>query len=346
MARKLKVGVIGLGMMGTTHLDIYAQMSEVEVVAIADTNPDLLDGSLQAKGNIEGQAAGSVKALNVKKYSDGMGLISDPKVELVDICVGTHLHFSFVEAALIQEKHVLIEKPLARSAEQARRIVELAKCSTKVVMSAMCLRYWPAWLWLKKAIDDNRFGACLSLNCRRHTSHPPGDFYSNSEQCGGALLDLHIHDTDFINFCFGMPQAVFSQGHLGPSGGIDYVSTQYIYNQAQRAIVHAEGTWDLQEGYGFSMSYTANFENATLNYVLADEETLMLFVAGDEPKNVELPDGMGYEFEIRECVDTILENRSTDMNLLNQAADSLVIIEAEQASIKYCSVVPIKERLD
>jgi predicted dehydrogenase len=48
MARKLKVGVIGLGMMGTTHLDIYAQMSEVEVVAIADTNPDLLDGSLQA----------------------------------------------------------------------------------------------------------------------------------------------------------------------------------------------------------------------------------------------------------------------------------------------------------
>lgn len=59
-------------------------------------------------------------------------------------------------------------------------------------------------------------------------SHPPDDFYAYSEQCGGALLDLHVHDTDFINFCFGMPQAVFSQGYIGPSGGVDYVSTQYI----------------------------------------------------------------------------------------------------------------------
>jgi hypothetical protein len=51
---------------------------------------------------------------------------------------------------------------------------------------------------------------------------------------------------------------------------------------------------------------------------------------------------LGYEFEIRECVETILANRSTDINLLSQAADSLAIIEAEKISLRHCSVVPLK----
>jgi len=56
MAKKLKVGVIGLGSMGSTHLDIYSQISEVEVVAVADPNKSRLDGSNKAEGNISGQA--------------------------------------------------------------------------------------------------------------------------------------------------------------------------------------------------------------------------------------------------------------------------------------------------
>ena len=115
MAKKLKVGVIGLGSMGSTHLDIYSQIIEVEVVAVADPNKSRLDGSSRAEGNISGQAQGSVVGIEAKKYLDGMDLIDDPDIELVDICVGTNLHFVFVEAALAKGKHVLVEKPLART---------------------------------------------------------------------------------------------------------------------------------------------------------------------------------------------------------------------------------------
>jgi len=261
MAKKLKVGVIGLGSMGSTHLDIYSQISEVEVVALADPIKNRLDGSSRAEGNISGQAQGSVAGIEAKKYLDGMDLIDDPDIELVDICVGTNLHFVFVEAALAKGKHVLVEKPLARTYDEAKKIVGLALNSSTNIMSAMCLRYWPAWVWLKKVIDNKQYGRCLSLTCKRQTSHPPGTFYSNDDECGGALLDLHVHDTDFINYCFGMPRAVFSQGYKGPSGGIDHVATHYIYDQSQNApLVTAEGTWTMQEGYGFNMSYTANFE--------------------------------------------------------------------------------------
>ena len=343
MTKKLKVGVIGLGSMGSTHLDIYSQISEVEVVAVADSIKSRLDGSSRAEGNISGQAQGSIGGLNARKYIDGMELINNTEIDLVDICVGTNLHYIFVKAALAEGKHVLVEKPLARNYLEAKKIVQLATNSSSNIMSAMCLRYWPAWVWLKVAIESEEYGKCLSLNCRRQTSPPDGAFYSSNKQCGGALLDLHVHDTDFINYCFGVPNAVFSQGYKGPSGGIDHVATQYIYDQSQTpSLVTAEGTWTMQDGYGFNMSYTANFENATACYLLDQNETLKVFKSGYEPELIKLSKGMGYEYEIQAFVNEIMAHKNTNIDLLKQAAESIAIIEAEKASIESCSVIAIK----
>ena len=79
----------------------------------------------------------------------------------------------------------------------------------------------------------------------------------------------------------------------------------------------------MQEGYGFNMSYTANFENATACYLLDNEETLRLFRSGYEPEIIKLDEGMGYEFEIRSFVDDILSNKTININLLKQAAESM-----------------------
>ena len=343
MANKLKVGIIGLGSMGSTHLDIYSKIKEVEVIAIADSIQSRLDGSSKAEGNISGQAEGGVTGLSAIKYLDGMELIENTDIDIVDICVGTDLHFTFVEAALSKGKHVLVEKPLARTYDEAKKIIQLAEQSSKYVMSAMCLRYWPAWVFLKEAIDSNAYGKCLSLNFKRQTSFPGGVFYSDHNQCGGALLDLHVHDTDFVNYCLGLPEAVFSQGYKGPSGGIDHIATHYIYNQSDLSpLVSSEGSWTMQEGYGFNMSYTANFENGTLSYLLEQDETLKLFRSGSEPESINLKEGMGYEFEIRTFVDEILSGNSTNLDLLRQASETVAIIEAEKTSIETCSLVSIK----
>ena len=343
MANKLKVGIIGLGSMGSTHLDIYSKIKEVEVIAIADSIQSRLDGSSKAEGNISGQAEGGVTGLSAIKYLDGMELIENPDIDIVDICVGTDLHFTFVEAALSKGKHVLVEKPLARTYDEAKKIIQLAEQSSKYVMSAMCLRYWPAWVFLKEAIDSNAYGKCLSLNFKRQTSFPGGAFYSDHNQCGGALLDLHVHDTDFVNYCLGLPEAVFSQGYKGPSGGIDHIATHYIYNQSDLSpLVSSEGSWTMQEGYGFNMSYTANFENGTLSYLLEQDETLKLFRSGSDPESINLKEGMGYEFEIRTFVDEILSGNSTNLDLLRQASETVAIIEAEKTSIETCSLVSLK----
>ena len=140
-----------------------------------------------------------------------------------------------------------------------------------------------------------------------------------------------------------MPDAVFSQGYKGPSGGIDHIVTNYIYSKSDSStLVSSEGSWTMQEGYGFNMSYTANFENGTLSYLLDEDETLKLFRSGKDTESIKLKDGMGYEFEIRTFVDEILSGKNTNFELLRQAADTIAIIEAEKSSIESCSVVSIK----
>ena len=148
----IRVGVIGLGMMGLTHLDAYAAMDGVEVTAIADADPERLSGRTKARGNVEGQAQGRFDMANVQKFSDGMDLIRAAPVDVVDICLTTPLHLRFALAAFEGAKHLLIEKPLARTAADADQIAAAAATSGVIAMPAMCMRFWPGWTWLKRVI--------------------------------------------------------------------------------------------------------------------------------------------------------------------------------------------------
>ena len=108
--------------------------------------------------------------------------------------------------------------------------------------------------------------------------HDPAGWFSNGKLSGGGIVDLHVHDTDFVYHLFGKPDGVFSQGHRGPSGEIDHVLTQYIYDDGPP--VSAEGSWAMDEGYGFSMRYTVNFEHATADYDSKRKPRLQVFAGG------------------------------------------------------------------
>ena len=107
MAGKVKVGIIGLGFMGTTHFDIYRSSGKAGVVAVADTNAVKLRGDISSVvGNIGGGNNKSLDLDGVSVYADGMELINDPAVELVDICLPVFLHKKFALAAINAGKHV------------------------------------------------------------------------------------------------------------------------------------------------------------------------------------------------------------------------------------------------
>src|SRR6185312_6951736 len=119
---------------------------------------------------------------------------------------------------------------LARTAADALALAEAAERSAGFSMCAMCMRFWPAWVWLKEQIDAGTYGKTLGASFRRLATHPSSrGFYTDGAACGGAVLDLHIHDTDFIRYCFGMPQSVSTVGYQSVTSELDHVATQYKY---------------------------------------------------------------------------------------------------------------------
>ncbi|MBX2852704.1 MAG: Gfo/Idh/MocA family oxidoreductase [Phycisphaeraceae bacterium] len=327
----IKVGVVGLGMMGLTHLDAYAKLDGVEVVALADRDEDRLNGRSKAGGNIEGQAEGGFNYDSVRKYTDAAELIADPDLDIVDICLPTPAHVPFGIKVLEAGKHLLTEKPLARSYGDAMKLVHAAEASDKIAMCAMCMRFWPGWTWLKEAIGDGRHGKLLSLSFRRVASHPQGPFYLDGDANGGAALDLHIHDADFVQFLFGLPKSVSSVGYSSKTTAVDHITTRY--DVGIDALVRAEGSWAMADGYAFCMQYTANFENATAEFDSAAEHALTLSQDG-EAKPVELEDGMGYDYEIAYFLDCVRNNSQPQIVTMQDAANAVRLIEAEVQSVR------------
>jgi len=338
--KPVNVAVVGLGFMGVTHLRAYLDNPMARVVAVCDARRVPVNGVLAGvSGNIKDSDDIDLGP-DVKVYQNTEELLADADVELVDLCTPTPLHAEQVIAALQAGKHVICEKPLARTSEEARGILEIAANSPGILMPAMCMRFWPGWSWLKQVVEEKSYGKVLAARFRRDSAMPAWSqqgTYSGGQDLGGALYDLHIHDIDFVNFLFGRPAQVFSTGVVSASGSIDHVGTQYTYPDGP--AVYAEGSWLLNQG--FNMAYTLLCEHATIDFDLSrGAKALMVSETGKEPQVVETGDGDGYSKEIDYIVDCVSKGQSPTVVGAIDGVTALEICEAEEQSIR--NGVPVK----
>ena len=338
--RPVNVAVVGLGFMGLTHIKSYQQLPGARIVAVCDAVRLPVNGVLAGvSGNITGSDAIDL-GKTVRTYSKLENLLADGEVELVDLCVPTPLHVPQTIAALQAGKHVLCEKPLARTSALSQEIVNAAKSAKGFFMPAMCMRFWPGWAWLKDLAVQNTYGKILTARFRR-VSAPPGwsrDSYFKGGDSGGALLDLHIHDTDFVQFLFGRPISVFSTGQSRFSGAMDHVVTQY--KVASGATVYAEGSWLLTSG--FSMAFTVVFESATIDFESARGADVLQLMEEGQPVRVIKPEGVdGYVEELRHFITAIQSGQPPTVVTAADGLSAVEICEAEEKSILTGRVVEL-----
>lgn len=332
----INVGIVGLGFMAASHIKAYRQLSGVRVAALCNPSGRHLDGDFSnVTGNVGTTDPVKMDMRGVKAYRDISQLLSDPEIHLIDICAPTAAHPELAKAALESGKHVVCEKPLALTTELAREIADAARQAKGFFMPAMCLRFWPEWAWAYEAIQSMAYGKTMSARFRR-VAEPPGwgqKHFGNGALSGGALLDVHIHDTDFVQYCFGLPVSVFSSGYTKYTGAIDHVVTQYQTRDG--AIVHAEGTWAMTPGFGFNMSYTLNFERATADYDISrGPDALKLFEAGKPPRTIQCEGPDGYARELQHMLDCIRTNTRPSVVTAEDGYHSVRICEAEAESIR------------
>ncbi|MCL2646286.1 MAG: Gfo/Idh/MocA family oxidoreductase [Phycisphaerales bacterium] len=331
-----RIGIIGLGMMGRTHYEAYSKLPNAQVAAICDINPRRAAGDLSGTGGnvLQGglQQLPMDRIVGLRDYRD---LLKRTDIDIVDICVPTPWHAELVVAALAAGKHVVSEKPLARTIEQGEQIAAAVAKAKTFHMPAMCLRFWPQWAWLKEAIAGGRYGAVKSATFRRFAT-PLSNWYTDGKQSGGAILDLHVHDVDFVNHLFGTPRAVMARGHRDYSGEIDHVSTIYLYDNVP--LVTAEGGWCMSENFPFRMQFTVNFQKATADYDLARPDTLVVYQNG---KTTPIPCAKehGYDAELRYFVNCIEQNKRPTVVTAADGVAALKIVDAENRSIASQQIV-------
>lgn len=340
-SRKVNVGVVGLGFMGVTHLRAYQQSSRARIVAVCDAIRLPVNGVLPSvSGNVT-SGAGDVRFdPDVKAFRNLEELLALPEVELVDLCTPTAVHPAQAIAALRAGKHVLCEKPLARTAAQAREILRVADASPGFLMPAMCMRFWPGWAWLKQVVEQQPYGRVLAMRFQRLSATPAWSqsTYAAGSDSGGALFDLHIHDTDFVQFLFGRPAAVFSSGVIRAGGTVDHVFTQYLYPNGP--AIEAEGSWLLMQG--FNMAYTLHCERATVDYDLARGADALRVTEAGQPARVVQSEGTdGYRAEIEYMLDCVLNGRPPGIVTARDGVSALEICEAEEQSVRTGRVVTL-----
>lgn len=334
VSKPVKVGVVGLGFMGVTHLRAYLDYPQAQVVAVCGINQVPVNGVLRGiAGNIK-KTDDIILGAGVKVFRRVEDLLADPEIQLVDICTPTAVHAAQAIAVLKAGKNVLCEKPIARTSTAAFEILKVAESSPGFIMPAMCIRFWPGWDWLKKAVVEETYGEVLAARFSRLSEIPAWsqkDTYSGGGDAGGALFDLHIHDTDFVNHLFGRPAGVFSNGTVNKLRTIDHVVTQYYYPTGP--VVHAEGSWLLKQG--FNMSYTLHCERATLDFDLArGAGALVITEEGQSPRTVELQKTDGYAAEIRYFVDCVGNRSAPQIVTARDGVTALEICEAEEKSVR------------
>jgi len=328
-SQKVNVAVVGLGFMGVTHLRSYLNNPQVRVVAVCDATRLPQHGVLRGvAGNIKKSADIRLGA-QVKVYRQLDELLTDREVDLVDICTPTALHPTQVIAALQSGKHVFCEKPLAENSGDAGKVLKVAAATKTFLMPAMCMRFWPGWNCLKKIVAQKTYGKVRVASFRRLSAMPA--WGRAGVHSGGALFDLHIHDTDFVNFLFGRPQSVFSSGVIGGGGAINHVATQYLFPGGP--AVSAEGSWLLASS--FSMGFTLLCDRATLDFDLArGAAALRVDEVGKKSRIVKLDKGDGYDAEIRYFVDCVARGRKPEVVTARDAMTALEICEAEEKSMR------------
>lgn len=304
----VRVGIIGIGFMGVTHYKALQSVKGARVTAICTRDQRKLGGDWRkVRGNF-GDSGGVQDLTGVARYGEPQELIADPNIDLVDICLPTELHRSTTIAALKAGKHVLVEKPIAVSLADADAMIAAARRAERLLMVAQVLRFFPPFAEARALVHSGEYGALLGAHLKRVISRPDwgsGDHFDKVEKSGGPVIDLHIHDTDFVHYLAGVPERVQASGVISPRGSVEYLQSHYLYGQGGPCVTAQSGAIAMRSML-FEHGFDIYLEKATLHYNnLTTGAEVWLFPAQGKKKALHPKRKEAFTAQLQHAVDCV-----------------------------------------
>ena len=269
--RKLRIGIIGCGGIANgKHMPALAQINEVEMVAFCDLIPERAEKAAEKYG-VEG----------AKVYTDYKELLQDETIEVVHVCTPNRSHSFITVDALEAGKHVMCEKPMAKTYAEAKAMLEASERTGKKLTIGYQSRWRGDAQYLKRACLDGELGDIYygrAIALRRRAVPTWGVFLNEYEQGGGPLIDIGTHALDLTLWMMDnyKPRMV--------------VGTKYRKLAEQKNTANAWGDWDPEKftvedsAFGFVVmenGATISLESSwALN--IADPHEAICLLAGDK----------------------------------------------------------------
>ena len=195
--KKLKIGVIGVGNISNKHIQAYLNNPRVELYAFCDIDEKQLD--LMAK-----------KYGVTRTFTDKDEMLALPELDAVSVCTWNSQHAPCTIAALNAGKHVLCEKPMATTVEDAIAMKEAADKNGKLLQIGFVRRFGNDCKVLQDFISRDYFGEIYFAKAAylRRNGNPMGWFGDKSRSGGGPLIDLGVHVIDLTRYLMGNPKPV------------------------------------------------------------------------------------------------------------------------------------------
>lgn len=327
-----RVLVVGAGTMGSVHAKAYSTMKNVTLAGIADIRKE--------------QAERLADKFNTRAYASYEEAMAAEQIDIVDVCLPTFLHKEYVLKAADAGKHVICEKPLARNSDDAREMILHCKRKGVKLFVGHVLRFFPEYREAKALVDRGAIGKAAVVRTTRGGSYPKAwnDWYADFDKSGGLVLDMIIHDFDFLRWCFGEVERVYAKGAEGRAHGrLDYALVTLRF--ASGVIAHVEGSWAHE---GFAMKFELAGTSGIIDYDSSKDKPIVAFsrAAAGANGGVAVPESPlldnPYALELKHFV-TCIENDLQPVVTEEDAYEALRIALAANESIRTGRPVLLKK---
>jgi len=327
----LEIALLGAGFMGMTHAAAWKA----------------LDGRARVRwvtsrsGQKAARVAGSVGA---QPTADIFGPIGDPAVHAVDVCLPTFLHREACERAFAAGKHVLLEKPIALTREDADAILAAAERSGRVLCVGLVLRFFSEYVEIERRVRSGEFGRPLAVSTYRLS--PPvdwNDWIRDPAQSGGPAVDLLIHDFDQMNWLLGRARQVFARAVPANGAGPGQIFAFVQYEGAEAA---AEGSMMMPRSYPFSAGIRVLCQQGVIEHGFragpaagggniggSFTRFLRTHPAVGGPETIPVEDADPWAAEIAYFADCVEQDRHPARGTGEQARDALLVSLAVNRSL-------------
>lgn len=316
-----KVAVIGGGTMGRVHLDAYSRIPQAEVTAICDARVEVAE-----------ELADRFSAL---AFTDVKELFASAEFDVVDICTPTNTHLDCIKLAAAAGKHICCEKPMARTTGQAMEALRICDEAGVILFPAQVLRWFPEFRKLHDLIESGAIGDVVEVRTTRGSAYPRGtdDWFADMKRSGGVVLDMIIHDFDWLRWCFGKVRRVYARGlyesHIPHT---DYALVTLRFESG--VIAHVEGNWAKAGGFDVEvevagtkglLSYT-NRDAVPISIEIKSKEEGRIGVTVPESPTIESP----YYLELKHFVTCLEEGKRPDV----AAEDGMEAVRVGEAALR------------